>query len=284
MKISDIKHRLIPYRINKKNNIYDRPLVSLPSFPIYLFYHIYCGPNDWKGIFYEQIELMIKSNLIKKISRIYLTIIGFENDKKFIISQIPHDKINIVYFSSDGSCFEFPCLSEMKRISQNENFYALYIHTKGSSYSRFQYNNKYGKFETLWLNTISWRNIMNYFNITKWNMAVNALANGYDTYGCIKMSPHSTIQKYHYSGNFWWSTSENIKKCSEIDTQYINNRWLAELWIINDGSKAYYPFYSYLLLYEAYISSSTYLKPWYHRENIKYALYYFFKARKHLLY
>ena len=71
MKISDIKHRLIPYRINKKNNIYDRPLVSLPSFPIYLFYHIYCGPNDWKGIFYEQIELMIKSNLIKKISRIY---------------------------------------------------------------------------------------------------------------------------------------------------------------------------------------------------------------------
>ena len=251
MKISNIKHRLIPYRTNKKNNIYDRPLVSLPSLPIYLFYHIYCGPNDWKGIFYEQIELMIKSNLIKKISRIYLTIIGFENDKKFIISQIPHDKINIVYFSSDGSCFEFPCLSEMKRISQSENFYALYIHTKGSSYSRFQYNNKYGKFETLWLK---------------------------------KISPHSTIRKYHYSGNFWWSTSENIKKCSEIDTQYIKNRWLAELWIINDGSKAYCPFYSNLLLYEAHISPSTYLKPWYHRENIKYALYYFFKARKHLLY
>ena len=284
MDVRHLKHIISPYCVNSDNKRYDICVKNI-TIPIYVFYHIYCGPNSYKEILLEQLEVMRKSGLYDIMSRIYVTVIGDNEDREYVKQQFPFDRLYVTYESTDGSCYEFPTLRIMQEIALKEKFYALYFHTKGSSYTKATYDGKYVyDYESVHKNIVAWRHLMNYYNLTKWNMAINALSDGYKTYGCLLMEPHSSITKWHYSGNFWWSTSENIKNSPCLNLNIVKNRWEAELWSVNDGDKAYCTFFCYVLLYGAKIYDSTYLKPWWNLENIKYAVYHFFIGRKHLLY
>lgn len=251
--------------------------------PIFVFYHIYCGKGNWKSIFNEQVLLMQKSNLEAHVTKFYLTIIGNASDKEYILDKFDKRKISIVYFSQDGSCYEFPCLKKMKSLSTEQNFYALYFHTKGSSYSLDKFGGNIDKFN-VWVDNVSaWRDLLNYYNIVKWELAISALNNGFSTYGCLLMEEHKKVRP-HYSGNFWWSTSENCKFSRDFDDCTTFDRWNAEQWIINSHSKPYCAFYSYLLLYSYKIQPSTWLKPWWDKENVVYTINHWKEGRKHLLY
>jgi hypothetical protein len=99
----------------------------------------------------------------------------------------------------------------MSEIDDKDTLY-FYLHTKGISH-----------FKTLKEKpVIDWINLMLYWNITKWNLALENLK-VYDTYGCNK------VRNGHYSGNFWWARQTHIQTLQT----YIEDYYTApEDWIV----------------------------------------------------
>lgn len=273
-----IRNILVPY-YRHEPKVRDAEI----NCPVYVFYHIYCGKGDWKSILNEQVGLIQSSELINNIDIYYLTIIGTNDDKEYVLNRFPLNKVEIVHFSQDGSCFEFPCLQKMQELSEAQKFYALYFHTKGSSYDINRFKDDISEYKSVTGNVVAWRNLMNYYNIVKWQMAISSLNNGFSTYGCLLMEEHRNVMP-HYSGNFWWTTSDNCLNSPKITDSYRADRWNAEQWIINSKSRPYCAFYCYVLLYGFEIKNSTWLKPWWHKSNLSYAITHWREGRKHLLY
>ena len=75
--------------------------------------------------------------------------------------------------------------------------------------------------------------MMEYFVIERWEHSIRVLKDKY-TCGCELWAHTSRVNPkdfiYHYSGNFWWSRSEYIKK---INPPAFGNRYLeSEDWIL----------------------------------------------------
>lgn len=274
--IRHLRNIIVPYykkRIIKHN--------ELPNKPIYIFYHVYCSPaGSWKDIVESQINELSDSGLLDYSKMVFISIIGSDIDAEWILEHFSKNKIRFINRSLSGKCFEFPCLEYMQKLSFSEEFYALYIHSKGSSYQQTYPD------ETLQKrirNISAWRNVLMYYNVKLWRNAIYFLNHGYDSYGCLLMDEYANVKK-HYSGNFWWTTSSNCKNCNEITADVKTNRWEAEQWIINDKTKPYCPFYCWSLLYDFHINSSTWENKWYNISNIRYCFNHWFEGRKHLLY
>lgn len=281
-----IRNILVPYWNNTQNRKWVRRSQSLTiTKPIHIFYHIFCGPNRWKEIVGEQIEMMKQSGLFEATTTMHFTLIGSAQDLEWFYDQFLEEerkKLELIYHSQDGSCFEFPTLEEFERLSRaGLDFIALYLHSKGTSYNYDPKNMSKEHYRNRLRNADSWRDLMNYFNIRWWKVAVTLLQNGYDTYGALLMEPHSHINQRHYSGNFWWSTSANIRHCAPLTRE---NRWNAEIWSVNDRTKAYCAYYSWVLLYGTCLPESTYNKSTFNHLNIKHLFYHYKTGRKFLLY
>lgn len=190
------------------------------SLPINVFYHI-CMINHYKEIVKEHLELIVSSGLYDVIDNIYIGCLGSKkeiNNLHDILSA--YDKIKIYSFDTNLEKFEFATLQVIEDICESgEEFYGLYIHTKGCSYP----GNEGGKY---------WRDYMNYYNISQWEDCIDQLDIGYDTFGVKLLSaanpPSFTM---HYSGNFFWFYSEyaaTLPRIKELDRK---NRFNAETWI-----------------------------------------------------
>ena len=97
----------------------------------------------------------------------------------------------------DASEYERATLHHMRKSSETDDSSTLYyyLHTKGIRH--FGTGNEE--------NVIDWIDLMLYWNIEKWQLAVDVLNTAeYDTYGCNYLNNH-------YSGNFWWAKSSHIK-------------------------------------------------------------------------
>ena len=129
-------------------------------------------------------------------------------------------------------------LEILQTISYSENFYCYYLHSKGVSKL-----NQRGR-----INPIkSWRNYMEYFIIDKYNNCIVELNSGVDAVGVKlrptpKGNPNNTLMFWwgksnispipkHFSGNFWWSKSDYIKKLPDIKILSKYDRHEAEFWI-----------------------------------------------------
>ncbi len=220
---------LTPCKINKLNGHYDKAVVKI--CPVYVFYHIYCGSNDWKGIVDEQLQMMKISGLWSEMDKLFVTIIGSDSDIADVMAMLAGTNFEVVYSSDDGSCFEFPCLIKMRQLAKSEKFYALYFHTKGASYSRIRHDWSSCNYEWKLVQVARWRNLMNYYCLYKWNMAINALSDNYEAYGILQRD----MPKPHFSGNFWWARSELISNTPVIDRIFKEDRYNAEFWIMWGG-------------------------------------------------
>ena len=75
----------------------------------------------------------------------------------------------------------------------------------------------------------AWREMLEYFIFDKWQVAVNVLSNGFDTYSCYRWPPRNYTM---YSGSFWWSTSAYIRKLPDFQSDIISsNRFYSEVWL-----------------------------------------------------
>jgi hypothetical protein len=215
------------------------------------FIHV-CNLNDCKGyeIFLDQYNYIKQSGLYDKLDYIFVTMLG--NYKK-----LPCDyKVKLIYYSENSNEWEFQHKKRIKYFSDNinDNIKILQIHTKGVL-------NKPHSYE--------WRKYLEYFLIEQHQLCIDNLNN----FKCVGVNQQYYINnenKYrnHYSGNFWWSTSEHIKRLPQINIS--DDRYSIEHWLIGNLEKIDY---RYLLsLHHTDINFyDTHLKPsQYNMDIIKY--------------
>ena len=231
----------------KDNSKYDhKPDCQIP---IYGMYHIFCT-DGWNELVRLQIEHLKESRLLEHTTMLYISCItkNPETDVKTITDICGTEKIKFVSISSDAQRYEFPALQFIKEKSAEENCLFYYFHTKGVSYHAKKNGDK--EFTRYKRYMEAWREMMEYFIFDKWQVAVNALLDGYDAYGCFRMPPPP--QRFRmFAGNFWWARSGYIKQLPELnDPEKLKDRYYAEEWI-------------YLKIQRPYSAFDTVVDPYY---------------------
>jgi hypothetical protein len=162
---------------------------------IYCFYHICCVAKGFE-VFKEQLQLLKSSGLLNKLDKLYLGLLGDYHTFLKMDLYLNEPKIHVIYTSKDVTEMEFPTISSIKNFCDNsvENHKILYIHTKNIRYPNS-------------LTHLQWRKYLEYFNIERHDECIKDL----DTYDTCGVNFHIKPWK-HYSGNFWWATSNHIKK------------------------------------------------------------------------
>jgi hypothetical protein len=128
---------------------------------------------------------------------------------------VEHPKVMYIYYGRDIDKYEIPTLKCLHTFScHHPNWNVLYIHTKGVSYHP----------ETLLYNNMKkWRDYM----MEHLLFEVEPLGN-YETSGCNYLdAPYP-----HYSGNFWWASTNYIRRLSIAS---LINKHDSEWWILSDN-------------------------------------------------
>ena len=169
---------------------------------VHIYYHIYVSEGV-DEIIDEQISLIEKSFDFPYNLNIGISI---GEDNKSILHLFKKFS-NIRDVRANGNEFVTLDLIEKDVDKFGDSDYILYLHTKGAS----KHNNQ---------NIVTWRHLMNYFNIEKCKDVLKLFEKtDFNTYGVL-------FNKF-YMGNFWWAKSSYLKtlNMSEIDK---NNRYNAE--------------------------------------------------------
>lgn len=203
----------------------------------YIFYHIFLY-DKINPIVKEQLDLLISNGLIEQ-SELYVTIM---DDYKGIY-KLNENNLNIInryakeIYKVNENLYEFFTIEKLYELSTlNEGNY-LYIHTKGCTRVNDQDGiinliNLPGKYYYSYKNIENWRQIMNHFTIEQFEICNQYLNNGFDLAGCNYYKRNDiTSSTAHYSGNFWWASSNFIKKLPNPNEYIGTNRLHAESWI-----------------------------------------------------
>lgn len=235
---------------------------STSTVPIYGIYHIFCDAN-WEEMVCEQMKHLCQSGLFDVSKKLYISCIARNDEdvkklKQILVSFTSNhaEKIEFVALTTTPTHFEFPALDYMFEKSQKEDFYFYYFHTKGITYQSLSNTNdkEYLGFVG---KIIAWRRMMEYFLMDKWQVAVNVLKAGYDTYGCYLFPP---FKNKMYAGNFWWTKSAYFRSLNVLDEETkLHNRFMAEEWLLSKpDAKSFSAFDTVADLYFVEIPPSLY--------------------------
>ena len=169
--------------------------------PIYGVYFICCIGN-YLDIVKEQITKLISSELYENTEKIFCFICLVTDD---IINLL--NKYNkIVIISTSENLYEKYAINNMMSYLNNSNekdYYVYYIHTKSVTRTEKCYTD--------------WRLLCEHFTITKWYLNVKLL----DRFDCVGTNLKN-FPSIHFSGNFWWSKSDHLKRLKDIDDRYLS--------------------------------------------------------------
>ena len=180
---------------------------------IYIYIHV-CCINNWKETFYTLYNYIKKSGLYNNIKNIKCNILSTNHNDIIFFNNLNDNKIEILGINNNINLYETPTINLLYEHALKENFYVLYLHTKGVKHNNTN------------INVIDWINYLIYFNIENHSKCVNLLSE-YDTVG-VNLFKGDIHMPMHYSGNFWWSKSEYIKK---LDKCIYNNYNSPETWL-----------------------------------------------------
>lgn len=184
---------------------------------------MYCV-NNCLELFNSTFDKMVQSNFLDAVENLFINLVGPDISKYVNIVSAKHPKIKVSINSAEysGEMDTIKMLWDFCQAEENAN--VLYLHSKGAS--------RPGN-----VNVKSWVDYMEYFLIEKWNQCITALEQ-YDTCGV-------NLQDYpgkHYSGNFWWATSNFIKKLKRFDVlncgvpYYAHDpRAYCEFWLLDNN-------------------------------------------------
>jgi hypothetical protein len=182
---------------------------------VHIYYHIY-AIEGVDAIVKEQLEL-IKANFDFPYK---LNIgISIANDNTSLINILSLFNISdLKDVRARANEFVTLDLIEKDKEKFGDSDYILYLHTKGASKQNSE-------------NVITWRHLMNYFNVEKCKNVFKIFEKtSYNTYGVLL----GTAGKWKlYSGNFWWAKSSYLKTI-EMDGVK-RNRFNAEVDYIQNG-------------------------------------------------
>lgn len=228
------------FQINPANKIYANRRVNKLT-PIYIFAHVFAA-NNWEMIVNELFQSVNSSGLGDVYDKLFITLSGTDKDLKRITEIATQNQIEaeIVFVSEDPKVYEFPALEFMHKLAQQKDFFALYFHSKGAG-------NSHDSVKGYWPNITSydqlvsvstqWRQLMSYWTIEQYKLALNTLADGYDCYGAL-----FTLQPpyRYYAGNFWWTTSQYLCTLPAFSVQDKTYRYNAETWLLSNPNCKYY--------------------------------------------
>jgi hypothetical protein len=180
---------------------------------VHIYYHIY-AIHGVESIIDEQLNLIKKHFNFPYILNVGISIADDNTSIDYIINKF--EKVRDV--RSKGNEFVTLDLIEKDKEKFGDSDYILYIHTKGASKQDLE-------------NVVSWRHLMNYFNIEKVKNVFKLFEKtDYNTYGVLL----GTAGKWKlYSGNFWWAKSSYLKTIKMDGVR--KNRFNAEVDYIQNG-------------------------------------------------
>jgi hypothetical protein len=246
--------------IDKLFHIYDRYDFSRYDHepeagkPFYGVYHIYCD-NGWEKMVKEQIDHLRRSGLLRASKKLFVSIITrHEGDEEKLRKMVDSDKLQIISATSEASAYEYPALRWVRHMAQEESCLIYYFHTKGISYQAVGAVDR--RFRSFQHKIEEWRIMLEYFIFDKWHIAVNALNDGYDLYGCYQWPPRDYKM---FSGNFWWVSSDYARQLPELSAENIGgNRFYSEVWPFQRPHRVCSPFETVVDLYYVRIPRSIY--------------------------
>lgn len=223
---------------------------------IYGVYHVYCD-TDWERLVIKQIESLKNSGLFDATTTFYVSCItSKDSDVDKLKEIVGSDKLQIISVTDNPCRYEYPALEYVRQISAAEDCMIYYFHTKGISYQTSDCTDR--AFLSFKNKIVAWCEMMEYFIFFKWNVAVNALNSGYDTYGCYLWPPRK--QKM-YSGSYWWANSLYIRTLPDFREDVIaHDRFYSETWLFENTHKFFSAFDTTADLYFVRISRSLYTK------------------------
>jgi len=195
---------------------------------ILVYIHV-CTIGDWDDVLSYLLTKIVESDLIKVVDQIRLGVLGdADKVRNFLESSFVEisRKIAIIFESTQKELYERPTLEHLRESATTETFNVLYLHTKGIR----------DKNKTLRKNIQHWIDMMLYFLVEQHSNCLKLLGKhptvGTNMYTRINKDLQrreaTTTNTKHYSGNFWWATSEYIRKLPEkIGSGYLD----PELWI-----------------------------------------------------
>lgn len=212
---------------------------------IAVFHHIY-QVNNWESLSREQYSRVMSSGLGWKADLIHF---GLNGDKEFHFPQLSkpfprfESKINENQEQHEACTLK----DVLKFAEENPGYKIFYFHTKGVSYNPVPTPIR------------DWRRMMEHFCIDKWEDCVGLL-DEYGAIGCNYLEETGMGRFPHFSGNFWWATSEHIR---ELDHSYLDhpNRMYNEFWIGSNNSDKMHEVYRALVnMYHEEYPEAIYLR------------------------
>lgn len=208
---------------------------------INIFYHIFLS-DKIDLIVNEQVNQLINSNILEN-SNLYVVVLNTNTTHKLnVINMNLLNKYSTEIYYEFGNYYEnITHVKLYEHSKNNDNGVYLYMHTKGITRINDLdgYRNSWLNYKNLYSykNIENWRHIMEHFTIDHWGLCVRELET-HDLVGCNYMEKnHIPGVTAHYSGTFWWATSDFIKKLDN-PTKHLNNRMAAEFWIGTINHKA----------------------------------------------
>lgn len=227
--------------------------------PIYGIYHVYCA-GPWRQMVAEQMASLRSSGLLDATRRFYVSCIPMEpGDSAELERIIGTEKAVMAAVTPPPGHFEYPALRIARQLGTEEDCLIYYFHTKGVSY--YPTNSQPSGYRQKFLrNVTSWRLMMEWTIFEKWQVAVNALSDGYDTYGCYRLPP-PPMKYYLYGGNFWWARGSYLAALPPITDDDLKERYYAEEWLYKGGPKDFSAFDTMADLYYVNMPRCLYAAP-----------------------
>jgi len=142
-----------------------------------------------------------ETNCIDLFEKIYIFNVGCSIENIYNIK-----KIEITNNIDKEKLFEFNTLNKLYNFScNNPDADILYLHTKGIRHN--DTNNSIN----------DWIDMMLYFLVEKYKLCTEILDRGFDTIGCNYLKQYKPVIEPHYSGNFWWATTNYLKTLKPLD-------------------------------------------------------------------
>jgi hypothetical protein len=163
----------------------------------------------------QSIRLILDSLELSSLSReARIVICHTDNFSWDLQSELSHYDLDLAFLNSGYSNehYEYPVLHELWKASQNDDFYALYLHTKGASKKTLSGQR----------NAAAWSKIMLAGVLDNYQLCEYHLDRGADLVGALWYR--------HFKGNFWWGRSDYLRILTDpilMDHDYRNH---AEFW------------------------------------------------------
>jgi hypothetical protein len=187
-----------------------------------MVYHVGTFGN-WDSVVDEQMLTIQTSGLYDKLDSILVGAHGPDCTAKVTAKFESYSKVSIKVTEELDLTYENKTINLISELAQEyPNCYIIYIHTKGVTLKN--------KIQT------PWRHYMMDHVVKSHELCIDLLNRGYETVGSLLLLNEFFFGFPHYSGNFFWTTTNYVANNLDLITN-LQRRHEAEIWLLKKMKK-----------------------------------------------